>query len=109
MLPFHIVNSGYSDCSTACDTIQKQYDKLIHLPLDSLLPTLYAKNVVTFDQKNEIDDIPQKMKKIQFILDLIIRSLKNDVATLYNRFLKVMEESENKDIQQLAKKLGRLK
>ena len=112
MLPFHVANTAdYSDCtcSTARATIQEQYDKLIRLPVDSLLPTLYANGVITFDQKIEIEDIPQKIKKTQFILNLIISSLINGRPTLYNRFLKVMEESENVDISQFAKNLGKLK
>ena len=44
-------NVDYSDCSTARATIQQQYDKLIRLPVDTLLPALYANEVVTFDQK----------------------------------------------------------
>lgn len=77
--------------------------------MDSLLPTLFANDVVTFDQKKEIEDISQRTKRIQFILDLVISSLKNDVATLYNGFLKAMEESENIGIRLLAKELGELK
>ena len=79
------------------------------MPVDSLLPSLFANSVVTFRQKKEIEDIPQKIKKTEFILDLIISSLINDVPTLYNGFLKVMEESENVDISQFAKNLGKLK
>ena len=105
----YVAKTDYSDCSTVCAIIQDQYDRLIRLPVDSLLPTLYANGVITFDQKKEIEDIPQKTKKIQIILDLIITSLKSGVATLYNRFLKVMEESEDVDVRQFAKNLGKLK
>ena len=103
---FYIVE--YSDCSTAHATIQEQYDKIIYLPVDSLLPSLYAYNVVTFDQKEEIEELPQKKKKMDFIASLIIRSLDSGVADLYNGFLKALKESEDLPTRKLAKKLGKL-
>ena len=104
----HYCIVDYSDCSTAQATIQEHYDKLIRLPVDSLLPSLYAYNVVTFDQKEEIEELPQKKKRMDFIASLIIRSLDSGVADLYNRFLKVLKESEDLPTRELAKKLGKL-
>ena len=110
LLCFHIyvVNVNYSDCSTACATIQEHYDKLIHLPVDNLLPSLYAYNVVTFDQKEEIEELPQKRRRMEFVLNLIIRSLDSGVGNLYNGFLKVLKECEDLVTRELAKKLGKL-
>ena len=98
----------YSDCSTARATIQEQYDKLIWLPVDILLPSLYAYNVVTFDQKEQIEELPQRKKRMDFILSLIIRSLDLEIANLYNGFLKVLKESEDVLTRELATKLGKL-
>ena len=98
----------YSDCSTARATIQEQYDKLIRLPVDILLPSLYAYNVVTFDQKEEIEELPQKKKRMDFILSLIIQSLDNGIANLYNGFLEVLKESDDVLTRELAKMLGKL-
>ena len=100
-------NVDHSDCSTARATIQEQYDKLIQLPVDNLLPSLYAYNVVTFDQKEEIEELPQKKRRINLI-DLIIRSLDIGIADLYNGFLKVLKESEDVSTRELAKMLGEL-
>ena len=88
--------------------IQEQYDKLIHLPIDTLLPSLYAYNVVTFDQKEEIEEKPGKKKRMEALLGLIIRSLDNGVADLHNGFLKVLLESEDLLTKEFAKKLGKL-
>ena len=101
-------NVDHKDCSTARATIQEQYDKLICLPIDILLPSLFANNVVTFDQKEEIDELPHKKKRMEFVLNLIIRSLEMGVDGLYNGFLKVLKTSEDLLTRELAKKLGKL-
>ena len=104
----YVANVDYSDISTACATIQEQYDKLICLPVDSLLPSLYAYNIITFDQKEEIKELPQKKRRMEFVLDLIIRSLASGVADLYNKFFKVLTDSKDLPTRELAKKLGKL-
>ena len=101
-------NVDYSDCSTARATIQRQYDKLNCLSVNNLLPSLFTNGVVTFKQKQEIESIPQEMKRMEFILDLVIKSLSNDVPVLYNGFLKVLKESEDLVTKELATKLGKL-
>ena len=101
-------NVDYSGCSTACATIQEQYDKLIRLPVDILLPRLYANNVITFEQKEDIEEMPEKKKRMGAVLSLIIRSLDNGVPALYNGFLKVLKESDDLLTRELAKKLGKL-
>ena len=98
----------YSDCSTARATIQEQYDQLIRLPVNSLLPSLYARNVVTFDQKEEIEELPHKKKRMEFVLNLIIRSLDMGISSLYNGFLKVLKKRQDFLTRKLAKKLGKL-
>ena len=101
-------NVDYSDCSTARATVQEQYDKLILLPVDTLLPSLFTNSVVTFEKKEEIEEILEKKKRMGAVLSLIIRSLDNDVPVLYNGFLKVLKESEDLLTRELAKKLGEL-
>ena len=62
---------------------------------------------MTFNQKQHIKGIPE-IERMEFILDLIIRSLDNNVPVLYNGFLKVLKESEDLVTRELAKKLGEL-
>ena len=78
------------------------------MPIDNLLPSLYAHNVVTFDQKEEIEELPQKRRRMEFVLNLIIRSLDNGVGDLYNGFFKVLKECEDLLTREFAKKLGKL-
>ena len=78
------------------------------MPVDILLPSLFANSVVTFEQKEDIKEMPGKKKRMGAVLSLIIRSLDNGVAALYNGFLKVLKESDDLLTRELAKKLGKL-
>ena len=110
------VNSSYylcssvadNDCSTTCAKLRKQYDKLIHLPVKPLLPSLYSKEVIDFDQKMTVEATLLDTEKMGYILDLIIRSLKAGVAIKYNSFLKVMKDSKDSVANEAVKSLGRL-
>ena len=105
---FYTCNADCSACSTASATVQEQYHQLIDLPVDNLLPSLLSNKVVTFNQKVHIDELPQKKRKMEIILDLIISSLEKKIPLLYNGFFKVMKESEDLVVLELAKKLGKL-
>ena len=76
--------------------------------MKALLPSLYTEEVIDFDQKKTVEDILLDTKKMEYILDLIIRSLKAGVAIKYNRFLKVMKDSKDSDANEAVKSLGRL-
>ena len=62
---------------------------------------------MTFKQKQHIKGIPE-IERMEFILDLIIQSLANNVPVLYNGFLKVLKESEDLVTRELTNKLGKL-
>ena len=101
-------SSTASAYSTACDKLQEHYDKLIYLPVMDLLPSLFAKEVVNFDQKQRanVKDLPTE--KMGYILDLIIDSLKAGVAIKYDNFLKVLKESKDLTANELVKSLCKL-
>jgi len=44
---------------------------------------------------------------MEYILDLIINSLKADIAIRYNIFLKAMKDSKDLDENELVKKIGK--
>ena len=100
---------AFSDCSTACAKLQQHYDKLIRLPAKALLPSLYASGVVTFDQKQIIEAKHVNKEKMGYVLDLIINSLKADIAIKYNNFIQVMKDSKDFDANELVKILGKFK
>ena len=74
----------------------------------TLLPSLYAKEVIDFDQKQAIEAKVVDTEKMGYILDLIIRSLKADVPVKYNSFLKVLKDSKDSVANKAVKNLGRL-
>ena len=69
---------------------------------------LYSKKVITFDQRNFIGIQFGCSKMDYLIVDIIIPSLKAKFSKKYKSFLKVMEESDDIDLQSAAEKLGRL-
>ena len=99
----------YNDCPTAVSNLQSQYDKLIHLPVETLLPSLYASRVVDFNQKQEVGAMHTRAEKMGYILDLIIDSLKAGTAIKYSKFLEVMKNSEDSVPNEIVKSLGKLK
>ena len=105
---YYLCSSIADDCSTACAKLRKQYDKLIHLPVKALLPSLYAKEVIDSDQKKTVEATLLDTEKMGYILDLVIDSLKAGVAIKYNSFLKVMKDSKDSVANEAVKSLGRL-
>ena len=99
----------YNDCSTAVTNLRSQYDELIHLPVETLLPSLYASGVVNSKQKQEVDAMHTRAEKMGYILDLIIDSLMAGAAIKYNKFLEVMKKSEDSVPNEIVKSLGKLK
>ena len=75
----------------------------------TLLPSLYASEVVNTNQKETVDAISLDTAKMAFILDVIIESLRAGVAIKYNKFLEVMKNSEDSVPKEIAKTLGKLK
>ena len=81
---------------------------MVHLPVKTLLPSLYAKEVIDFDQKQAVEAKLVDTEKMSYILDIIIHSLKAGVAIKYNSFLKVMKDSKDSVANETVKRLGRL-
>ena len=69
---------------------------------------LYAKEVITYDQRKFIDIQVGRNKMDYLIVDIIVPSLKAKFSKKYKSFLKVMEENDDTDLQSAAEMLGRL-
>ena len=95
-------------CATACATLRKEYDKLINLPVKTLLPSLYANEVINSDQKKIVKATLLNKDKMGYILDLITDSLNACVPIKYNSFLKVIKNSKDSVAIEAIKNLGRL-
>ena len=72
-----------------------------------MLRQLYAKKVITDREKEMIESIKLKDKKMECLLDsVIIPSLANNVTEKFKGFVKVMEGSDDPILMNMAKKLG---
>ena len=85
--------------------LRKEYNQLSHLPYASMDNQLFAKDVITLDEKLQMEGKfgTEKMAKL---LNIIITSLRLKQTTKYLGFLKAMEESEDITLKQTAKRLG---
>ena len=95
------------DCSAAKENIKKNYDNLTNLPIGSIVGKLYAKEVITFEEKERIDIKQIHRDKTMYLLDTaIIPSLSNGVSIKLKGFIEAMEESGDPIFTDMAKTLG---
>ena len=71
-----------------------------------MMGSLYAKDVITNEERKIIDAKTGQEKMMHLIADIIIPSLRLNNYEKYKGFLEVMEESEDSDVKSMAKKLG---
>lgn len=90
--------------------VMKNYQPLSTLNADALLMDLYARDVITTEEKEIIETtIPLRSKKMQFIIDkVIIPSLKVGTTMKFKNFLEAMEASEDLTIKEVGSRLGML-
>ena len=91
-----------------CAKLQKEYDKLIRVPVEHLLPSLFAKEVVNFNQKKIAEAKLLDTEKMSYILDFIIDSLRAGVSVKYNNFFEVMRDSEDAAVKESIKTFGKI-
>ena len=104
---FCLYSDYYGDCFTALDKIREQYDVLANSPVNKLLPSLYAKRVITLDDKTIMEAKPLEKDRMNYLLDdVLIRSLNIGYGSKYNGFLKVLEESDDDVLDDLTRTLG---
>ena len=93
-------------CSAAAKKLRNMYDQLSNLPYPAMRGGLFAKEVITGQEKLEIDRLAGQ-KQMEKVLDIIILSLNSNVDAKYKNFLKVMEESDDLVLKTKAKELGK--
>ena len=87
--------------------ITENYVELIHLPIDSMLPWLVVKKVITMREKQIIQTLPINSQKMEHLLDyIILPSLQDGITVKFEAFVEVMEESSNPSMIDMAKKLS---
>ena len=110
--PLHITNFSmyllkYLDCSTVKKRLKDKYIELSHLSYANMESQLFAKSVITYNEKQQIRSKVTNTKKMTELLDIIISSLNAGSTIKYISFLKAMEESDDPVLQQTAKRLGK--
>ena len=94
-------------CADPKKIIQKNYDELTHLSVDSVLGKLFTKEVITLEQKKKIGTFPLNSDKMEYFLDnIIMPSLDANVTVKFQGFLEVMAKSDDSALTNMAKKLG---
>ena len=88
--------------------IRKNYHELKFLPINSVLDKLYSKGIITFEEKQRIEDNSVEIDRMTYILDhIIIPSLNVNDDMKFRVFLEVMKKSANSTLTSMATKLSK--
>ena len=99
------------DCEAAKLKIQENYDSLTKLPINSILGSLFSKNVITLEDKKFLQTKPLESDRVTYVLDdVLLRSLSINVMDKYISFIGVLKQRGEDDddivLQKLATDLG---
>ena len=72
-----------------------------------MIGSLFAKDVITNEERKLIDVKVGEEKMMYLIADIIIPSLNGNNCKKYKGFLEAMEKSEDNDLQRTAEKFGK--
>lgn len=98
---------GTFHCCTAGIILKNKYVELSNLPYDAMEGGLYAKNVITREEKQFIKTLVGN-KKMAYLLDVLIVSLEHGLCSKFKGFLEAMEENEDILLKNAAAMLGML-
>jgi len=77
-----------------------------NFPVNKLLPNLYAKQVITLDDKKIMESKPLEKDRMRYLLDdVLLCSLKSNVGLKYDSFVEVLEASDDALAKELFKKV----
>jgi len=100
------IGGVYGSCQMALAKVAQQYDQLVYLPVNNLLPKLISNKVITLDEKKTIDIKVLEKDKMMYILDhVIVPSLQLNFGNKYNSFVTSLKES--KETVAVAERLGK--
>jgi len=107
---YHVLCAG---CKAAMQRLRKNCDALTKLSITSILGSLFAKGVITYDEKRLIETKPLESDRVTCLLDdVLYRSLLMGVMDKYITFVKILEQKGEEEydmvMEKLAKNLGML-
>ena len=100
-----LLSTDTFQCCTVADNLREKYAELSNLPYTAMEGRLYAKKVITHEEKICIKTLVGN-EKMEFLLDVVIRSLKHNHCHKFRGFLEAMEGSDDVLLIQTAKDLG---
>ena len=100
-----LLSTDTFQCCTVADNLREKYAELSNLSYAAMEGRLYAKKVITHEEKVYFETFVGS-KKMERLLDVIILSLKHNHCYKFKGFLEAMEESEDMLLIKTAKDLG---
>ena len=99
--------SAEPDCDLIIKTLQVNYVELSKLSYNSI--TLFAKEIISFEQKKKMDHYQTTDDKNRYFLDdVLIPSLQLRILKQFNGFISMLQESEDTAFQSLADKINKV-
>ena len=90
------------------DHIRINFTRLVKLNLNKeVLHNLYMEEVITHEQKIEIQKVDKEFRMEALIDDVIIRSLKAQTSQTYIRFINILQRSHDVTLKSMASELAR--
>ena len=87
--------------------ITANYVEIVNLPIELIRRDLFAREVITFRQKEMIEVIPLQSQRMEYLIDnIIIPTLTFNISIKFKSLLEVMEESGDEKLTSMAEKLG---
>ena len=90
------------------EELKKELGTLSKLNYNAMKTLLIAKNVITDQQMKIIDGKIGEEQMTYLLVDIIIPSLKVNNSEKYKGFFEAMKGSDDSDLKNIAKKLGKL-
>ena len=95
------------DFAAAKAKIVANYVEITDLPINLILQELYKKKVILSRQMETIEAKSLQSDRMEYFLDkIILPSLEMEISTHFNRFLEVMENSDDDKLTSMVLKLG---
>ena len=108
----HCVIYGLTDhpvnCKDTLDHIRTNFKRLVKLKLNKdVLQDLYMEQVITHEEKIEIQKVDKEFRMEKLMDDVIIRSLTAQTGQKYICFINILQRSHNITLKNLAYELAR--
>ena len=94
------------DCTVAVKNLREN-EQLKIIPYSPMQNLLYAKRVITHDEKENLNNMTNDDEKMSKLTDILIKSLNQKITKKYKGFLESMEESEDILLEKMAESLGK--